>query len=249
MRVRRIRLDLGYRGTRFHGFAANPDVPTIGGALKAALEKVLRHEVVLMVAGRTDRGVHAMGQVVSFETDAAHFEALSLRAALNKLCAPDIVVTAVSEVGSDFHARFSATSRLYRYQMMDSELADPLRAETVWWIGPPLDLNLLRTCASQVVGLHDFTGFCRKPKNQPDATSVRRVKAAGCERVGDELHFVIEANAFCHQMVRSIVGACADVARGRSDPDLVAELLATGDRALAPELAPPHGLMLERVIY
>ena len=245
MAARRIRIDLAYRGSAFHGFAANPGVATVEATLVENIEKVLRHPIDLVVAGRTDRGVHATGQVVSFDTTADHFDAQRLKSALNKLCAPDIAISSVDEVGADFHARFSAMGRRYRYRLLVSEVPDPLRADLVWWVPPPVDLGVLNRVASMLVGTHDFSGFCRRPKRQPDASMVREVREAQWSEVGDELQFVIAANAFCHQMVRSIVGTSVEVARGRLDLDVVAQLLDTGDRNLAPELAAPQGLALE----
>lgn len=247
--ARRVRLDLGYRGTNFHGFAANPSVATVEGALTHALEKILRHEVQLVVAGRTDRGVHATGQVVSFDTVAAHFEPGKSRSALNKLLAPDIAVSKVSIVDDGFHARFSATGRRYRYRLLAREIPDPLRADLVWWVPPPVSSSLLDEVATKIVGSHDFSGFCRRPKRRPKASLVRDVRDAKWFDVGDELQFVISANAFCHQMVRSIVGTSVEVARGRLDIDVVDQLLLSGDRNLAPELAAPGGLVLEAVSY
>ena len=246
---RRVRLDLAYRGSAFHGFAANPDVPSVEAHLADALRRVLRHDVRLFVAGRTDRGVHASGQVVSFDTDASHFDADKLRKALNKLLGPDIVIGDVREADPDFHARFSATGRRYRYRILPSETPDPQRIDVVWWVPSPVSLVELDRVAPLVVGAHDFSGFCRKPKGQPEASLIRRVFDASWEQVNDELHFVIFANAFCTQMVRSIVGASVEIARGRVQPDLVETLLETGDRSLAPEIAPPQGLTLIEVMY
>lgn len=249
MESTRVRVDLAYRGSAFHGFAANPDVPSVEAKLVQSIEKVLRHPVSLIVAGRTDRGVHATGQVVSFATTAPHFDPPKLKSALNKLCRPDIAIQAVTVVDDDFHARFSATGRRYRYRLLVSEVADPLRADLVWWIPPPVSIDLLNEAASKFIGSHDFTGFCRRPKRQPDAVLIRAVSEAMWNEVGDELHFVISANAFCHQMVRSIVSTSVEIARGRMESSVVDRLLETGDRSLAPEVGPPQGLALEAVLY
>jgi len=247
--ITRVRIDLAYRGSAFHGFAANPDVPSVAAKLTESIEKVLRHPVSLLVAGRTDRGVHATGQVVSFSTSAAHFDPKKLKAALNKLCAPDIAIQAVTSVDDNFHARFSATGRRYRYRLLVSDVSDPLRADVVWWVPPPVSVDLLNEVAPKFVGSHDFSGFCRRPKRQPDADLTRAVSEAIWNEVGDELHFVISANAFCHQMVRSIVSTSVEIARGRIKRDVVDRLLETGNRSLAPEVGPPHGLALEAVLY
>ncbi|MDG2263157.1 MAG: tRNA pseudouridine(38-40) synthase TruA [Actinomycetota bacterium] len=245
----RVRIDLAYRGSSFHGFAANPDVPSVETELVSGIEKVLRHPVSLIVAGRTDRGVHATGQVVSFSTTAAHFDPLKLKSALNKLCAPDIAIQAVNVVDENFHARFSATGRRYRYRLLVSDVPDPLRSDIVWCVPPPVSIDLLNEAASKFVGSHDFSGYCRRPKGQPEADLTRVVSEATWTECGDELHFVVSANAFCQQMVRSIVGTTVEIARGRMSPDVVDRLLETGDRSLAPEVCPPQGLALEAVLY
>ena len=246
---RRVRVDLAYRGSEFHGFAANPDGRTVEGSLKDAMGRVLGHDVRLIVAGRTDRGVHASGQVVSFDTDAPHFDAEKLRKSVNKMLGPEIVLRRVRETEPDFNARFSATGRSYRYRVLESETADPQRLDVVWCVSPRVSLDELERVAPLVIGSHDFSGFCRKSKSQPDASMIRRVFDASWRRVDDELHFVICANAFCTQMIRSIVGAAVEIARGRVPPDLIEILLATGDRSHAPDVAPPQGLTLMEVTY
>jgi tRNA pseudouridine38-40 synthase len=246
---RNVRLDLSYRGSTFAGFADNPEVATVERVLVQALEKVLRHPVSMHVAGRTDRGVHATGQVVNFETNARHFDPARLRGALNKLCAPDISVSLVTEVGADFHARFSAVGRTYRYRVLVADVPDPMRSDLVWLVPPQVSIDVLETCAPQLVGAHDFGGFCRRSKAQPDASMIRRVFAASWTEVGDEVQFEISGNAFCHQMVRSIVGTCVTVARGKMDVAMIDRLLITRDRTLAADIAPPQGLALEQVMY
>ncbi len=246
---RRVRIDLSYRGSGFYGFSASPGVRTVEATLVEALESVLRHPVSLAVAGRTDKGVHARGQVASFDTTADHFDPTKLRSALNKICKPDIAVSSVQVCEPSFHARHSATGRCYTYRLHVAEIPDPLRADQVWWVPPPVSIEVLNACADSVVGGHDFSGFCRRQKNRPEASMIRRVRSAQWVGVGDELRFSIEANAFCHQMVRSIVGTSVEMARGRLELDIVERLLETGDRSLAPELAAPGGLTLDRVLY
>lgn len=245
----RVRLDLAYRGTRFHGFAENPGVPTVEGTLRRELERVLRHSVSIDVAGRTDKGVHASGQVVSFSTEADYFSPERLLSSLNKLCAPDIAVKRVSIVDPEFHARFSATGRRYVYRILDGVTPDPLRADLVWHIADALDLDAMNAETVAIVGEHDFSAFCRPPKHDPEASLVRNVALCTFSRAGDETHLEIGANAFCHQMVRSLVGALVAVGRGRASPGLIREMLAAPDRAKAPSPAPPQGLNLVEVTY
>ncbi len=247
---RNVRLDLAYRGTDYHGFAENDGVDTVGGALRTALETVLREEIELMVAGRTDAGVHASHQVVSFRTTSDRFDAERLAGSVSKLCAPDIVVRSVVEVPPDFDARFSAVSRRYEYTVNDGPHPDPLRAATEWWVGEPLALSAMNDAASALVGEHDFSSFCRRPKDRPDASLVRHVSRADWHRIEPtRLMFTVEANAFCHQMVRSLVGFCVSVGRGRRSADEVEAVLAACDRDAAGAVAPPLGLVLVDVSY
>ena len=150
-----------------------------------------------------------------------------------------------------FHARFSALARRYRYRILTTTVADPFRAETTWWPGVPLDDAAMGRAAADLVGEHDFSSFCRRPKHQPDASLVRRVTdATWCRRPDDELWFEVEANAFCHQMVRSVVGLLVEIGRGRRPTEAAGEVLRARDRsAHRADLAPPWGLTLLQVRY
>jgi tRNA pseudouridine38-40 synthase len=250
----RVRLDVAYDGAPFRGFAENADVRTVAGDLRAALERVLGQSVVLTCAGRTDAGVHARGQVVTLDVTGPPPEPTRLRDALNALVGPTIVVRGVQLVADDLDARFSACWRRYRYLVLNAEVPDPFCATTAWWVREPLDVGEMNRAALAVVGEHDFSSFCRGPRGEEEASLVRRVHLAGwtAQRSSTDLEllrFEIAASAFCHQMVRSIVGALVRVGRGRMDADQVARLLAARDRSGAPNLAPPHGLVLWEVGY
>lgn len=249
----RVRMVVAYDGSGFRGFAEQPDVPTVGGTLRAALERVVRHPVELTCAGRTDAGVHAWGQVVSFDARAAGFDALALRDALNKLCRPAIAVREVAVAPVGFDARFSATSRAYRYTVLRRDVPDPFLAGTAWHVPEPLDLRAMVLACDPLIGEHDFRSFCRVPKvgaGEPAPSMVRRVIDARWEDAGDGvLRLHIEATAFCHQMVRSIVGTLVDVGRSRLHASDVMAILRARDRQAAGQLAPPHGLCLWRVRY
>ena len=249
----RLRLDLAYDGSGFHGFAENRGVATVGGHLREALERVLRHPVVLTCAGRTDAGVHARGQVASFDTT-AEVDPARLRDSLNGLLGPRVVVREVRAVGADFDARFSARSRTYRYTVLNRAVPDPFLAATSWWVPEALDLAALAESCPPLLGEHDFSSFCRRPRGRSDVSLVRRVVAAGWrERGADDgpglLEFEITASAFCHQMVRSVVGLLVDVGRRHRPPADVAAAVAARDRSRAGQLAPPHGLVLWEVGY
>jgi tRNA pseudouridine38-40 synthase len=248
----RVRATVAYDGTGFAGFAAQKDgPPTVGQTLADAIERVLGHPIELTCAGRTDAGVHARGQVVSFDADETHVDSTGLERAVNKLLRPAIAVRDVRVVDPAFDARFSAKSRRYRYSILNQSAPSPFMAATSWWIDRPLDLAAMRLACDPLIGEHDFSSFCRRPA--PEATLVRRVVSATWEVVdGDDgctLQFWIEANAFCHQMVRSIVGTMVDVGIGRRRAGDVSGILRALDRAKAGNLAPPHGLCLWEVEY
>ncbi|HEU4399137.1 MAG TPA: tRNA pseudouridine(38-40) synthase TruA, partial [Actinomycetota bacterium] len=248
----RVRMTVAYDGSGFHGFAPNPGVPTVGGALRDALEKVLRAEVELTCAGRTDTGVHAWGQVVSFDAPAGRFDPLTLQRSLNRLLGPAIAVRDVAVAPEGFDARRSATGRTYRYTVLNRPVPDPFLAATTWHVDEPLDLDLLRLGCDPLIGEHDFSAFCRRPKRRDggDASLVRTVRRAGWTDLGDGLlRFEIEANAFCHQMIRSVVGTLVDVGMARRHAGELLGILAGRDRSQGSQLAPPQGLCLWSVAY
>ena len=252
-----LRLLVAYDGTDFHGFAENAGVRTVGGELRSALTTVLGSPVELTCAGRTDAGVHARGQVVSVrgELDAASVDRERLRASLVGMLGPEVVVRSVDVAPAGFDARFSATGRTYRYRILDRPDPDPFLARQVWWIPESLDVGAMGAAAGELLGEHDFSTFCRRPKGDPDASLVRRVEEAAFRREDGEgdgpgvLRFEITASAFCHQMVRSVVGLLAEVGRGRRSVADVARALEARDRAHLPTLAPPRGLTLWSVRY
>ena len=248
----RVRMTVAYDGSGFHGFAPNPGVPTVGGTLRDALEKVLRAPVELTCAGRTDTGVHAWGQVVSFTAPAERFDPLTLQRAVNRLCGPAVVVREARAAAEDFDARRSATGRTYRYTVLNRPVPDPFLATTAWHVDEPLDLDLLRLGCDPLIGEHDFSAFCRRPKlrDGSEASLVRTVRRAAWSDLGDGLlRFEIEANAFCHQMIRSVVGTLVEVGAGRRHAGELLGILAGRDRAAASKLAPPQGLCLWAVAY
>lgn len=246
----RVRLLVAYDGAGFHGFAAQPGIATVAGVLTEALERVLGHPVELTCAGRTDAGVHAWGQVVSFDADAARFDPDRLQASVNALCGPAVVVREARLAHDGFDARFEASSRRYRYTVLNRPVPDPFLAATAWHVAQPLDLDRLRLGCDPLIGEHDFSAFCRRPKGKEDASMVRRVLDARWEDTGDGvLRFWIEANAFCHQMVRSIVGTLVEVGLARRTAADVTAALHAGRRDAAGPVAPPHGLVLWEVRY
>lgn len=239
---------VAYDGSSFHGFAEQAGVVTVAGSLRAAIEKVVRHPVELTCAGRTDRGVHAWGQVVSVDLS-TEVDLEALHRSLLKLCGPAISVREVAVAAPDFNARFSATGRTYRYTVLNRTVPDPFLAGTSWHVTVPLDVELLVLACDPFIGEQDFSAFCRRPKGEP-VSLVRRVRRAGWTDLGDGvLRFEISATAFCHQMVRSIVGTVVAAGHGQVRAGDIRGILRSGDRANAAPIAPPEGLCLWRVDY
>lgn len=247
----RVRATVAYDGGPFHGFAINQGVRTVGGDLTDALALCLRQPVVLTCAGRTDTGVHAWGQVVSFDApDDA--DLLAVRTAVNRMLAPAIVMRAVDAAPADFDARFSATGRTYRYTVLNRDVPDPFLAATAWHCPRPLNMAAMNTASAAIVGEHDFASFCRR-QHTADGTEKSRIRhvrrAEWTAADHDLLCFEIEASSFCHQMVRSITGALVDIGAARRPPEAMAAILAAKDRSVVGNLAPPHGLCLWSVAY
>ncbi|HEX2028666.1 MAG TPA: tRNA pseudouridine(38-40) synthase TruA [Nitriliruptorales bacterium] len=250
----RLRIDLAYDGGPFHGFARQPDVATVQGTLEDALSRLLGQAVDTTGAGRTDRGVHALAQVVHLdvdETGAAARRQLAdlprLRARLDRLVGDAVVIWRVDRVGSGFHARFSATQRRYHYRIAADALVVPLRRFDVWRLRQPLRVEPMRIAAGHLTGEHDFASLCRAIAGR---STVRRIDRLTVTRERDGLvHVRVAGPAFCHQQVRSLVGVLVEVGRGRRPPGWAADVLAARDRAAAASVAPAHGLTLERVSY
>jgi tRNA pseudouridine38-40 synthase len=257
----RLRIDLAYDGSPFAGFARQPDQVTVQGTLEGALSRCLGQPVETTCAGRTDRGVHALAQVVHLDVDVTVPTAQrslpdvlagaavgdSLRRRIDRLVGPAIVVWRVRRVSDRFDARFSATSRGYRYRLADGVTLAPLERFDRWHVGVPLAVPPMRRALRHVVGEHDFAAFC---KRVPGRSTTRRIDDATVTRPGPgEVHVRLTGNAFCHNQVRGIVGCLVEVGRGRWEPDRMGEVLASRDRARLARVAPPEGLTLERVSY
>jgi tRNA pseudouridine38-40 synthase len=248
----RVAMTVAYDGSGFHGFAPNPGVATVAGALSEALERVLRVPVDLVCAGRTDAGVHAWGQVVSFDAPAERVDPAVLRRALNRLLGPAVVVRDVTEEDPAFDARRSARARHYRYTVVNRPVPDPFLAHVAWHVDHPLDIDLMHLAADPLVGEHDFSSFCRRAtgRDGQELSLVREVLQARWVDRGDGLlRFEVSANAFCHQMVRSLVGTLVAVGRGRIPAGEIRGILAARDRNAAGPVAPPQGLCLWHVDY
>jgi tRNA pseudouridine38-40 synthase len=256
----RVRLDLAYDGTDFSGWAAQPGRRTVEGELSAALTTVLRTRdpVQLTVAGRTDAGVHARGQVAHADIEDTAWAPLpgrsdrtpaeALRARLAGVLPPDLTVTGAALAPVGFDARFSATSRRYLYRLADDlSTPDPLRRRDTVTVRGRLDAHAMSQAADRLVGLHEFAAYC---KSREGATTVRTLLGLFWERGADGvLSGTVRADAFCHSMVRSLVGALVPVGEGRRDVDWPATILTGRVRDPGVRVMPPHGLSLEEVTY
>jgi tRNA pseudouridine38-40 synthase len=245
----RLRLAISYDGTALHGWARQPGQRTVQGELEQALAMVLRCPVDLTVAGRTDAGVHATGQVAHCDVPRELWEQQGTRLVrrLRGVLPADIAVPAVVEAPPDFDARFSALGRHYVYRLTDNP-AGPLplrRADTVGW---PRTLNAddMALAAGLLLGENDFAAFCRRREG---ATTIRTLLALDVHRSGDLITIAASADAFCHSMVRSLVGALSAVGEGRRPPEWPAGLLARVERSSEVPVAPAGGLTLVRVDY
>jgi tRNA pseudouridine38-40 synthase len=270
--TQRWRLLVAYDGAAFRGFAVQPEVPTVAGALRQALERTARlsEAPLLTCAGRTDAGVHARGQVVHVDLPPIPYDGPGLARAINRQLAPQVVVRRAEEVGADFDARRSATGRAYRYLVWNAPEADPLLAPIAWHVSDRLDLVAMRTASDVLLGSHDFRSFCRRPPGTDVSEPiVRRVTSArwsvdagpeasdadgvvpsdSSEATARLLRFDISASSFCHQMVRSLVASLVDVGRGKGNAAVLLERLRAASRQSMPEPAPAEGLCLVSVDY
>jgi len=260
---------VAYDGTGFHGFAPNPEVSTVAGVMQQALKTMFRLPGLppMICAGRTDAGVHGHGQVATVDLpDGAGpqvdggLNIGAVKRSMNKLCRDAVVIWHVAVVPDDFDARFSATSRSYRYRILNAPHPDPLRLGQVWHVWDPLDLDRMNAAAQHVLGGHDFSCFCRRrvvptADGPVEASRFRRVTRVGWRTTGapcptgQDLVFEISAGSFCTQMVRSIVGTTVDVGRGWLEPDDMVSIMDSRDRTVAGTVAPPEGLVLSHVGY
>jgi tRNA pseudouridine38-40 synthase len=242
----RIALGLEYDGSRFLGWQTQPGGGTVQDALESALAGIAGEALSVTAAGRTDRGVHARLQVVHFDTAAARPASAWVRG-VNALLPGAVAVLWSKAVDAQFHARYSARSRTYRYELLNREVRPALAADKVGWFHRPLDIARMREAAALLVGEHDFSAF-RSAQCQA-STPVRMLHALEIEANGERVDFVLRANAFLHHMVRNVVGALVHVGKGEQPPSWVGEVLASRDRRRAAPTFGPQGLYLEGIEY
>lgn len=248
----RLRLDIGYDGSDFAGWARQPNRRTVQGVIEQALGRVLRLDPppVLTVAGRTDAGVHARGQVAHVVLPVAAYAPVNgtLPRRLAGMLPPDVRVWSIAQAPEGFDARFSALSRRYAYRVCDNVVGvDPMRRHEVLWHPRPLDLDRMNAASALLLGENDFAAYCRKREG---ATTIRRLLRCDWARDATGIAVgTIEADAFCHSMVRALVGGLIAVGDSRRPIDWPAEVLAGGVRDSAVQVMPAHGLSLEEVRY
>ena len=245
--MRILKLTLSYDGTRLVGWQRQAEGESVQGVLEDALARFEGGPVTVHGAGRTDAGVHALGQVASVEVTFGH-DAATLARALNAQLPEDVRVLSVEEAAPGFHARFSARSKSYRYCISNGAVASPFERAYAWHVPQPLDVDAIRQAASRLLGRHDFSAFRSVGTDVPDA--VRTLHAS--DLIGDAgslLTYEVSGDGFLRHMVRAIVGTLVEVGRGWRDPAQMDALLQARDRARAGATAPPHGLFLVRVDY
>ncbi len=241
------RMTVAYHGGAFAGWQRQPGKATVQQALEEAAARIWKTPVVMQASGRTDTGVHACGQVVSFQARATHAPPILARA-LNANLPSSIRVTALKCVTEDFHARFSATGKIYEYRIWNAPLADPFQEGLIWHVLRPLEVTAMRRAARVFIGKHDFAAFTSNP-GYARRTTVRTMRRVSLRRVGSEIILRFEADGFLYRMVRNLVGGLVQVGLGKLSAAELGKILKSGKRASVPPTAPAHGLYLMRVFY
>jgi tRNA pseudouridine38-40 synthase len=244
----RIAAGIEYRGTGYCGWQkqATTSIPSIQATVEAALSSLADQPIEIICAGRTDKGVHASGQVIHFDTQAVRSEHAWL-AGTNSYLPRDVVVTWVKEVDEAFHARFSAQSRRYQYTVYNSPIRPAINAEFLTWHFRELDLKRMQIAAQHLLGTHDFTSF--RAVDCQAKSPIRTLDYIALDRQDRKIILDIRGNAFLHHMVRNIMGVFLKVGEGKAEPDWVLDLLACCDRSQAAETASASGLSLVEVSY
>lgn len=247
--MRNIKLTLAYDGTNYHGFQEQrgSGLPTIQEVLEKVLQKFTGRRVVIYGAGRTDAGVHALGQVVNFDASGWPIPTDRIPLALNGALPDDIVVREAAEVPEGFHARFSAISKTYCYQIYNRRIPDPFYARYSYFEPRELSLSSMQEAAGYLLGQHDFAAF--RAQGTPIKSTVRTIYQLTVERSASLIRITVKGDGFLYNMVRIIAGTLLQVGLGKYPPQTLAGILASGQRSLAGPTLPPQGLFLVQVEY
>jgi tRNA pseudouridine38-40 synthase len=245
--MRNLKIIVEYDGTGYHGWQRQPHDITIQQMLEEKFGIITQEEIMLIGSGRTDAGVHAAGQVANFKTKSKIGERNLLMGA-NSLLPVDIVVKDLVEVVKGFHARYDVKSKIYLYQIFNDMYPSALYRNYSWFVNSPLDVDLIREAARQLIGTHDFSSFCAA--NSDAVNHIRKIMDVSVrQEEGGMIKFFIEADGFLRHMVRNIVGTLVDVGKGRLSPSGFLDIMKAKDRNMAGVTAPPQGLFLIEVKY
>ena len=249
--MRYFKLTIAYDGTDYHGWQIQANKPTIQGEIVNVLQRLTQERIAIHGAGRTDAGVHALGQVASFRTQ-THLSALELQRALNAILQPTIRIVAAEEVGPDFNARWSAKGKTYRYRLYRGRVVPPMLWRYVLHYPFPLDEDRMRDAAARFVGKHDFAAFAASSGSEEDdkeRSTEREIYSTELARTPDneELHFTVRGRSFLRYMVRKMVGTLLDIGRGRLEPADIERLYESKDRSKSGPTVPPQGLFMVAV--
>jgi tRNA pseudouridine38-40 synthase len=249
MKTRWLKLTLAYDGGAYAGWQVQPDKPTVQGTLEAALRQITQEGVRVTAAGRTDAGVHALGQVVGFAT-ATRLSNADLQRALNAVLPADIAVLSLADASEGFHATRDAVAKRYRYQIHNGRTPSVFDRHFAWHYPQPLDARAMHEAGQALVGRHDFSSFETAGSERPDSIrTIHELSVARGEELSERVTVEVAGDGFLYNMVRTIVGTLVDVGVGARDVNWPAAVLAACDRREAGQTAPPHGLFLVNVSY
>ncbi len=243
--MRNLKLTIQYDGTKYCGWQKQPNSSGIQGTIEYAIYEITKEKVNIIGSGRTDAGVHALGQVANFKTN-SNIPAARIPDALNAKLPKDISIIDCQEVSDDFHSRYSATGKIYRYLIYNKPYRSPLYKDISYHVRYDLDIEKMRVEAQSLLGTHEFKGFMSSGSSVKD--TVRTIHNISIEESGDLIVLEVEGNGFLYNMVRILVGTLVDIGRGRIDKPLE-EIIASQDRGEAGHTAPAHGLFLKKVHY
>jgi len=251
----KLRLLVAYDGTAFRGFQSQKHRGTVQDTLEDAIAVIVGERVVLHASGRTDAGVHALGQTIHFELTQDQVTRIGRMgspdrwlAALNASLPPELRIMKITRAAKDFHARFSTSGKIYRYDIWNDPVFPPHLVNRAWHLFGSLDRRIIRELAERVKGTHDFRGFCADSGSLPEST-VRTIRRALVRERGSSISITIEGNGFLYRMVRMIVGAMVRTAQGKEDPTIFLKRLEEGKPWPTPAMAPAHGLYLLKALY